>query len=369
MSLEEKYTDVLQESKEPLHDLLRLQQLEEKVLEQEMLLKQQQKENALLWKRVGIERPAEGAASVVSFLEGEEVEERVARRWAELKDAFERGDETRGQGMLVAMMNEDEKRGEEIGSLDALTQLPNRKLFNIEAGEMLSRVREYVEYQTYLKQNPERSERRTEEPIDRGEFSIIMFDLDHFKRINDAFGHAAGDTVLVRVADVIRSQKRAEDVVSRYGGEEFIVAIRSHNPGARVIVAEKIRRLIEQLAIPIRLPLATIETMKTCQAAARTLADQLGREPEAQEVAAETGLHVEKVSNILNALPYIQSWEDPTGSGGGDTAMIVIRVTASIGTAKWHLGEAMGDIIQTADMNLYEAKKRGRNRIVVDGVE
>ncbi|MBU3146568.1 diguanylate cyclase [Clostridium sp. CF012] len=77
------------------------------------------------------------------------------------------------------------------------------------------------------------------------EFSLIMYDLDHFKIINDKFGHRTGDYVLKRVCDVVMSNLRETDIVGRYGGEEFIVIL----PGTGIcdaeIIAEKLRAKIE----------------------------------------------------------------------------------------------------------------------------
>ena len=57
------------------------------------------------------------------------------------------------------------------------------------------------------------------------EFSLIMYDLDHFKMVNDKFGHRTGDYVLKRVCDVVMDNLRETDIVGRYGGEEFIVIL------------------------------------------------------------------------------------------------------------------------------------------------
>ena len=82
--------------------------------------------------------------------------------------------------------------------------------------------------------------------------SVIMFDLDDFKRVNDTFGHDAGDRVLRKVADIARRGLRDADILVRWGGEEFVVLC-PHTPlsGARV-VAERLRQMVEEefLAAP-----------------------------------------------------------------------------------------------------------------------
>lgn len=80
--------------------------------------------------------------------------------------------------------------------------------------------------------------------------SIVMIDLDYFKPINDIAGHAAGDTMLIKVAQAITSLARASDVVARLGGDEFGVLLPTCNAQHALIVAEKIRLAIENLAFP-----------------------------------------------------------------------------------------------------------------------
>ncbi len=81
--------------------------------------------------------------------------------------------------------------------------------------------------------------------------SVIMFDLDHFKRVNDTHGHMAGDMVLRVVALQVSRLIRAEDVFARYGGEEFVVVVRGIAHPNVALFAERVRRSIEQLVIPI----------------------------------------------------------------------------------------------------------------------
>ncbi len=71
--------------------------------------------------------------------------------------------------------------------------------------------------------------------------AILMVDIDHFKRINDRYGHLVGDVVLREVSAVLRESTRTEDLVARYGGEEFIVALPSSSPDLATERAERIR--------------------------------------------------------------------------------------------------------------------------------
>jgi two-component system cell cycle response regulator len=75
----------------------------------------------------------------------------------------------------------------------------------------------------------------------RTEVSVLMLDLDHFKRLNDTLGHAAGDRVLQEVTKVIARTLRSEDVLARLGGEEFVVILRGTAQADAITVAERIR--------------------------------------------------------------------------------------------------------------------------------
>jgi len=75
----------------------------------------------------------------------------------------------------------------------------------------------------------------------RSPVSLIMLDIDHFKRVNDSFGHSAGDRVLRSVGQVLRDSCRVYDVAGRYGGEEFCVVLPETKVGNTSVVAERIR--------------------------------------------------------------------------------------------------------------------------------
>jgi diguanylate cyclase (GGDEF)-like protein len=80
--------------------------------------------------------------------------------------------------------------------------------------------------------------------------TAIMFDLDHFKQVNDLHGHAKGDEVLATVAAVIASNVRESDFLGRYGGEEFVALLPDTDRGGGALLAEKLRKAIEDLEIP-----------------------------------------------------------------------------------------------------------------------
>ena len=107
-------------------------------------------------------------------------------------------------------------------TMDALTQTHNRRYFN----EALER-----ECQRSLRY--------------KRSLALVLFDIDHFKRINDTHGHVAGDSVLRQLAFVVKPRLRSQDVLARVGGEEFAVLLPEVEPGGALIAAEKVRKLVE----------------------------------------------------------------------------------------------------------------------------
>lgn len=81
--------------------------------------------------------------------------------------------------------------------------------------------------------------------------SVILLDIDHFKRVNDTFGHIVGDDVLVQVARVLAANTRHVDTVGRWGGEEFLVVAPNTGLDAAALVAEKLREAIDQTEFPV----------------------------------------------------------------------------------------------------------------------
>lgn len=76
--------------------------------------------------------------------------------------------------------------------------------------------------------------------------ALLIADIDFFKRINDQFGHLAGDEVLIKVADILQSEMRKGDLLARYGGEEFIVLLHGKSAESAYDLAERIRKKVEK---------------------------------------------------------------------------------------------------------------------------
>ncbi len=76
--------------------------------------------------------------------------------------------------------------------------------------------------------------------------ALLVFDLDHFKAVNDTHGHLAGDYVLAELTRVLMPAVRTEDIVARYGGEEFVVLSRTTGTDGAAHLAERLRRAVEQ---------------------------------------------------------------------------------------------------------------------------
>lgn len=116
---------------------------------------------------------------------------------------------------------------------DTLTNLFNRKHFYIKLKEELQRTD------------------RTKRPL-----SLILADLDNFKKVNDTFGHVVGDEVLKKTADFLLKFTRSIDVAVRWGGEEFAIILPETEPAAAYICAERIRETIQEFLIEYRVTIS-----------------------------------------------------------------------------------------------------------------
>lgn len=165
-----------------------------------------------------------------------------------------------------------------LANLDPMLQIHNKKFFL-----------EYLEQKYYYSQ------------LSQAQFSLVLFDVDHFKRVNDTYGHQTGDRVLQHIAATVKANLRGSDIFSRYGGEEFSVVLPESDADQARFTAEKLRRVIET-----------------------------------------TGIRHHKAE---------------------------ISVTISLGVASFRPIDSTihscRELIEQADNALYQAKKMGRNRVVV----
>jgi diguanylate cyclase (GGDEF)-like protein len=172
------------------------------------------------------------------------------------------------------------KRLEELATIDQKTQLLNAATWNDGAQREISRAAR-----------------------ENGSFGALMIDLDHFKRINDTYGHLAGDDVLKAVAAVVRQETRAHDLAGRFGGEEFVALLPATSKEDAIVTAERIRKRVSELVISTK-----------------------------------------------------------TNDG---QAIDIKRQTASIGVAAYPLdGRTIEEVMSSADAAVYAAKHGGRNRVV-----
>lgn len=146
------------------------------------------------------------------------------RRVAIFAVAMDVSEERRRERALVAARMEAIERAavaQRLANTDALTGLSNRRATFDWLERLLSGCCE------------------TGEPL-----SLLMFDIDRFKRINDTLGHQAGDAVLCRVAELARRELRAEDLLGRIGGEEFVCLLPGVRAPVATILAERLRRAV-----------------------------------------------------------------------------------------------------------------------------
>ncbi|WFE74833.1 sensor domain-containing diguanylate cyclase [Roseinatronobacter sp. S2] len=88
------------------------------------------------------------------------------------------------------------------------------------------------------------------EARDKTPKALLLLDIDHFKSINDTFGHATGDTALRAVGAILKKNLRESDLIGRYGGEEFLVLLRNVTPDVALAQSERLRRSVSQLKLP-----------------------------------------------------------------------------------------------------------------------
>jgi diguanylate cyclase (GGDEF)-like protein len=119
------------------------------------------------------------------------------------------------------------ERVRQLAYIDGLTGIFNRRFFELRIGEEIERAKRF-----------------------HSTLAVVMIDIDHFKRLNDEFGHLLGDEVLRQVSSIFSQHLRKIDVVCRYGGEEFVIVLAQADADTAMRVAQKLRNLVAEWQFP-----------------------------------------------------------------------------------------------------------------------
>lgn len=209
-------------------------------------------------------------------------------------------------GAIVAYSNIEKLLQKDI---DYLVQLTRQSGLTIQRANVYAEVLKYATMDALTGLNNRRQfELRLKQEVSNSKRNLtplccIMLDVDYFKKVNDTYGHAAGDCVLKSVSDLIKSEIREYDIACRYGGEEFFIILPQTKLPEATLVAHRLRKVIEESKMDI----------------------------------SEAG--VEGVSYI--------------------------KVTSSLGVCEYNKDMSVNEFAQKADKALYEAKETGRNRVIV----
>jgi diguanylate cyclase (GGDEF)-like protein len=174
------------------------------------------------------------------------------------------------------------RRLEELATLDGLTGLLNKRAMLEVADQKIKAAKRFSR-----------------------KLAVLVTDIDHFKKVNDTYGHDAGDVVIKGLGEVLRRERRATDAIARFGGEEFVVICEETDARGAMLLAERVR-------------------------------EELGK----------TIFHAPKP--------------------GPDGQPVTIRVTCSIGVATFpDSGATWEEMFKAADEALYVSKRSGRNRVTL----
>jgi diguanylate cyclase (GGDEF)-like protein len=166
---------------------------------------------------------------------------------------------------------------------DRLTGLKTRAFFEEEVGVYLDIIKSQDESDTGgISKRKQRFGFRN--------LSLIFFDIDHFKKVNDTYGHDTGDVVLKKVAQAIRSCLRTGDTLARWGGEEMVASLLGASEQDAAAKAEEVRQSVEKLAFPDTAGLSvTISSGIASSDTASSLDELVKHSDQALYKAKETG--------------------------------------------------------------------------------
>ncbi|AFY81841.1 putative bifunctional diguanylate cyclase/phosphodiesterase [Oscillatoria acuminata] len=174
------------------------------------------------------------------------------------------------QSLLYRQLRIANAELEKLATTDGLTQIPNRRIFDAVLAQEWKRLM------------------RSQSPL-----SVILIDVDFFKRYNDTYGHQAGDECLKKIARAVASVvKRQGDLVARYGGEEFVVVLPATDGPGAVRVAEQIRVAVAEANLEHRT--STVREIVSLSQGIATLIPRLDTSPDELIAAADEALYYAK---------------------------------------------------------------------------
>lgn len=192
------------------------------------------------WKEIQQERVSGGLKKIV-FYDAEFIRKDGTVLWYEVsvKPVF---NEKKFTGYIGTSRDVSEKKAHELEIKKYIAELEytNKKLDEMATFDMLTGAYNRRKFEEYIALSVQKTQK------DGEPFSIIMFDIDCFKKINDVFGHKMGDFILQEVSFVVNGVLQKEDKLFRWGGDEFIVLMQETNLEQACNAAERIRKVIEK---------------------------------------------------------------------------------------------------------------------------
>ena len=191
---------------------------------------------------------SQAAATVHGADKLEELKKTVLSRLNTIQEALRkkrRRDKTRTEGTVRAIDDVRRHFGDALEKVDEAGRVNSTLLEKLKF-DGLTGAYNRIMYEEYLAAEMHRFHRYNRP------FSLIIFDIDHFKLVNDGFGHSIGDRCLRQVIQNIRPILREKDILARYGGDEFVILLPEIQGDQCADVAEKVRRAIEEIEFTVR---------------------------------------------------------------------------------------------------------------------
>jgi len=162
-----------------------------------------------------------------------------------------------GKVLGCASLNSDSPNAFDVQTLQFFSLITYQTTSSMKASQVISSMKDMAVYDTLTRLYNRSQLNQVLEAefkksfIEKHPLSVIMVDIDHFKAINDRYGHDEGDKVLIHVASLLKASLRKHDVVGRFGGEEFVVVLPKAMMKDALVIGERIRRSVEATPLAV----------------------------------------------------------------------------------------------------------------------